>query len=83
MIRLPDDIRAEMANHIMEIYSSSEDLDDFLLKILHEYPDDPTLSTGYWIGLMVGRLEGKTKIANRLCDLAEEFWAGQEIKRRP
>ena len=83
MIRLPEDTAHEMANHIMEIYSSSEDLDDFLLKILHEYPDDPTLSTGYWIGLMVGRLEGKTKVANRLHDLAEEFFGGQEIRRRP
>lgn len=76
MIRLPEDNAQEMANHIREIYSSSEDLDDFLLKILQEYPDDPTLSTVYWIGLMVGRLEGKTRIANRLYDLAEEIWAG-------
>jgi hypothetical protein len=76
MIRLPEDNAQEMANHIREIYSSREDLDDFLLKILQEYPDDPTLSTVYWIGLMVGRLEGKTRIANRLYDLAEEIWAG-------
>ena len=83
MIRLPDDKSLELAQHIADIYHSSRNLDDFKLKILHEYPDDPTLSTGYWIGLMTGRLEGKTKIANKLYDLAEEFWGGNEIRRRP
>ena len=83
MIRLPEDKALEMATHILDIYSSSEDLDDFKRKILHEYPDDLALSTGYWIGLMTGRLEGKTRIANRLYDLAEEFFGGQEIRRRP
>ena len=82
MIRLPEDKALEMANHILDIYSSSEDLTDFKLRILKEYPDDPTMSTGYWIGLMVGRLEGKTRIANSLYDLAEEFWGGNEIERR-
>lgn len=82
MIRLPEDKALEMATRILDIYSSSEDLVDFKLRILKEYPDDPTLSTGYWIGLMVGRLEGKTRIANSLYDLAEEFWGGNEIERR-
>lgn len=83
MIRLPEDKSTELANRILEIYNSSDGLLDFKLKMLKEFPDDPTLSYGYWIGLMVGRLEGKTKIANELFDLAEKFWGGNDIRRRP
>ena len=82
MIRFPEDRLSEVGNHLLDLYNSSKDLDDFKLKVLHEYPDDPTLSLGYWIGLMTGRLEGKTKISNRLIELAEDFWGGHRIRRR-
>lgn len=82
MIRLPEDVRLELSYQLLDIYNSSMDLDDFKREALAAFPDDPTLSYGYWIGLMVGRLEGKTKIANELHELAEKFWGGHEIRRR-
>ncbi len=83
MIRLPDDIRLELGEKIYDKYLQSSGLDDFLVAILHEFPDDPTLSYGYWIGLAVGRLETKTKVSNELISLNESLWGGHEIKRRP
>ena len=83
MIRLPDDIRLELGEKIYDKYLQSSGLDDFLVDILHEFPDDPTLSYGYWIGLAVGRLETKTKVSNELIDLNESLWGGHEIRRRP
>ena len=83
MIRLPDDIRLELGEKIYDKYLHSPGLDDFLVDVLHEFPDDPTLSYGYWIGLVVGRLETKTKVSNELINLNESLWGGHEIRRRP
>ena len=78
MLRLPDDKAAEMGNRMVDIYNSCRTLDDFLLAVLHSFPDDPTMSYGYWLGLMAGRLEGKSKMSIIL-RRAEKMWLGEKI----